>query len=166
MFFNEEFIRTSWFLIDGVLLEKMIGFALKHLMARESNRLIDPLHCFATNEATVMVHCLFSRQVAPNKMQGHFWHLFLIQFFMLFMLVVSVLLSMVAFSTPFLLVNTFQQPIRTFEISGYWSNHGGQNAGYHVKEHRKLNQKQVSKVTLHFVWRHISRKQTVICSFQ
>ena len=30
-----------------------------------------------------------------------------------------------------------------------------------MKEHEKLGQKQVSKVTLHFVWAHISRKQTV-----
>ena len=28
---------------------------------------------------------------------------------------------------------------------------GEQNGGYHVKEHKKLTQKQVSKVTLHFV---------------
>ena len=41
-----------------------------------------------------------------NKMQGHFWRLFLIQFFMLFHKVVSDLLSMVAFSTTFLLVKT------------------------------------------------------------
>ena len=30
-----------------------------------------------------------------------------------------------------------------------------------MKEHRKLYQKQVSKVTLHFVWGHFSRKQIV-----
>ena len=30
-----------------------------------------------------------------------------------------------------------------------------------MKEHKKLDQKQVSKVTLHFVWGHLSRKQTV-----
>ena len=30
-----------------------------------------------------------------------------------------------------------------------------------LKEHRKLHQKQVSKVTLHFVWGHLTRKQTV-----
>ena len=94
-------------------------------------------------------------------MQRHFWHLLLIQFLMLFHMVLSVLLSMVAFSTTFLLVNTFQQPIRIFEISGYWSYYGRQNAGYHVKEHRKLYQKQVTKVTLHFVWGHILKKQTV-----
>ena len=41
------------------------------------------------------------------------------------------------------------------------SYHGEQNRGYHVKEHRKLSQKQVSKVTLHFVWGQLSRKQTV-----
>ena len=33
-----------------------------------------------------------------------------------------------------------------------------------MKEHEKLGQKQVSKVTLHFVWGHFSRKQTVIQS--
>ena len=76
-------------------------------------------------------------------------------------MVVSVLLSMVAFPTTFSLFKAFQQPITIFEISGYWSYHGEQNAGYHVKEHRKLYQKQVSKVTLHFVWGHISKKQTV-----
>ena len=80
---------------------------------------------------------------------------------MLFHKVVSVLLSMVAFSTTFLLVQTIQQPIRIFEISGYLSCHGEQNGGYRVKEHRKLYQKQVSKVTLHFVWDHLSRKLTV-----
>ena len=88
-------------------------------------------------------------------------HLFLIQFFMLFHMVASVLLSMVAFPTTFLLVETLQQPVRSFEISGYWSYHGEQNAGYHVKEHIKLYQKHMSKVTLHFVWGHISKKQTV-----
>ena len=30
-----------------------------------------------------------------------------------------------------------------------------------MKEHKKLGQKQVSKVILHFVWGHLSRKQTV-----
>ena len=32
---------------------------------------------------------------------------------------------------------------------------------YHVKEHIKMCQTQVSKVTLHFVWGQLSRKQTV-----
>ena len=31
----------------------------------------------------------------------------------------------------------------------------------HVKEDEKLGQKQVSKMTLRFVWGHFSRKQTV-----
>ena len=70
---------------------------------------------------------------------------------MLFHMVAMVLLSMVAFSTIFLLVKILQQPIRIFEISGYWS-HGEENACYHVKEHKKLGQKLMSKVTLHFVW--------------
>ena len=30
--------------------------------------------------------------------------------------------------------------------------HGEENACYHVKEHKKLGQKLMSKVTLHFVW--------------
>ena len=30
-----------------------------------------------------------------------------------------------------------------------------------MKEHEKLDQKQVSKVTLHLVWGHFSRKQIV-----
>ena len=32
-----------------------------------------------------------------------------------------------------------------------------------MKEHEKLCQKPVSKVTLHFVWGHLTRKQTVVC---
>ena len=40
--------------------------------------------------------------------------------------------------------------------------HGEQNRGYHMKEHKKLSQKQASKVTLHFVWGQLSRKQTVV----
>ena len=36
-----------------------------------------------------------------------------------------------------------------------------QNACYHVKEHKKLGQKLVSKVTLNFVWGHLPKKQTV-----
>ena len=87
--------------------------------------------------------------------------MFLIQLFMLFHMVASVLLHMVAFSTIFLLVKILQQPIRIIEISGYWSCHGEENACYHVKEHKKLGQKLVSKVTLHFVWGHLSKKQTV-----
>ena len=33
---------------------------------------------------------------------------------------------------------------------------------YHVKEHKKLGQKLVSKVTLHFVWGHLLKNQTVV----
>ena len=77
---------------------------------------------------------------------------------MLFHMVALVLLCIVAFSTIFLLVEILQQPIRIFEISGYWSCHGEQNEDYHVKEHKKLGQKQVSNVTLHFVWGHLLRK--------
>ena len=49
-------------------------------------------------------------------MQGHFWHLFLAQFFMLFHMVALVLLSMVAFLTIFLLAENLQQPIKILEI--------------------------------------------------
>ena len=64
------------------------------------------------------LHCLFSWKVTPNTMQGYLWHLFLNQLFMLFHMVALVLLSMVAFSTIFWLVDFLQQPIRFFEISG------------------------------------------------
>ena len=80
---------------------------------------------------------------------------------MLFHMVASVLLSMVAFSTLFLLVEILQQPIRIYEIGGYFSCHGDQNEGYPVKEHKNLYHNLLSKVTLHFVWGHLSRKQTV-----
>ena len=49
-------------------------------------------------------------------MQGHFWHLFLVQFLKLSHIVALVLLSMVAFLTIFLLAENLQQPIRVFEI--------------------------------------------------
>ena len=61
----------------------------------------------------------FVQQLALNKMQHHFWHLFLTQFLMLFHMVPSVLLSMVAMWTIFWLVEILKQPIRLFEISGY-----------------------------------------------
>ena len=35
-----------------------------------------------------------------------------------------------------------------------------------MKEHKKLCQKQVSKVMLHFVWGHLSKKQTVVGFFK
>ena len=94
-------------------------------------------------------------------MHGHFWHQFLIQFFLLFHMVPSVLLSIAAFFTIFWLVVILQQPIRFFEISGYWCYHREQNRGYLVKEHKKLCQKHVSKVTMHFVWGQLPRKQIV-----
>ena len=37
---------------------------------------------------------------------------------------------------------------------------------YHVKEPKKLDQKHLSKVTMHFVWGHLLRKQTVSCKVQ
>ena len=84
-------------------------------------------------------------------MQGQIWHLILIQIFMLFHEVPRVLLSMLAFSTIFLLIEVIQQPIRIIEIGGYQSCHGEQIEGYHMKEDKNLYQKLVSKVTLHFV---------------
>ena len=71
---------------------------------------------------------------------------------MLFHVVPLVLLSKVAFSTALLLVEVIQQPIRIVEIGGYWSCHGEQIEGYLIKEDKNLNQKLMSKVTLHFVW--------------
>ena len=69
---------------------------------------------------------------------------------MLFHMVALLLLSMVAFSTIFLLAENLQQPIKVFEIGGYSSCHGEQNASYHVKEDKNMHQRMVSKVTLHF----------------
>ena len=81
---------------------------------------------------------------------------------MLFQVVPSVLLSMVALITTYMkesdwLLKNFHQ-----SENGLKSYHGEQNRGYHMKEHKKLSQKQVSKVTLHFVWGQLSRKQTVM----
>ena len=70
---------------------------------------------------------------------------------MLFHVVALLLLSMVAFLIILLLAKKLQQPIKIFEIGGYWSYHGEQNASYHEKEDKNLNQKMVSKVTLNFV---------------
>jgi len=80
---------------------------------------------------------------------------------MLLHVVPLVLLSMVAFSSTFLLVQVIQQPITIFKIGGYLSYHGEQNECYYMKEHKNLYQNLVSKVTLHFVCGHLWRKQTV-----
>ena len=90
-------------------------------------------------------------------MLGHFWHQFLTQ-----ALSHGCLGFAGSFLTIFLLVKILQQPIRIFEISASWSYHGEENASYHVKEHKKLGQKLVSKMTLHFVWGHLSKKQSVL----
>ena len=45
--------------------------------------------------------------------------------------------------------------------NGLKSYNGEQNKGYQVKEHKKVVQKHVSKVTLHFIWGHLSSIQTV-----
>ena len=76
--------------------------------------------------------CLFSRWVASNKMQGHFRHQFLIQIFYVI-----------------LAVEEFRPNQKMVEKAG----------GYHVKEHKELDQKYVSRVTLHLVWGHLYRKQ-------
>ena len=81
---------------------------------------------------------------------------------MLFHLVPLVLPSMVAFPTIFLLVEVIQQTIRHVEIGSYWSCHGEQIEEYHMKADKNLNQKLESKVTMHFVCGHLSRKQRVI----
>ena len=61
-----------------------------------------------------------------------------------------------SFLTVLLLVPILQQPIRIFEISGYLSCYGDQNAGKmqppdHIKEQKNLYRKLVSKLTMHFV---------------
>ena len=80
---------------------------------------------------------------------------------MLFQVVPSVLLSMVALITTYMkesdwLLKNFHQ-----SANGLKSCHGEQSRGYHLKEHKKLYQKLVLKVMLHFVWDHLSRKQRV-----
>ena len=70
--------------------------------------------------------------------------LWLVQIFMLFHVVPSVLLSMVAFSTIFLMVEVIQQPFRIVEIGGYWSCHGEQIEGYHMKEDKSLYKNRYS----------------------
>ena len=55
--------------------------------------------------------------MTPNKMQGHFWHLFLTQFFILLHMVTYILFSMAAQITAYFkesdwLLNNFQQSER------------------------------------------------------
>ena len=77
-------------------------------------------------------------------------------------MVSSILFSMLrSVDIIFLLVKILHKS-KSFDKGGSWSCHGEQNAGYPVKEHKKLDQKPVSKITLHFVWGHLSRKQTMI----
>ena len=98
-----------------------------------------------------------------DKMQGHFWHMFLIQFFMLFHMVACILFSMVALLTAYFKDSYWLLKKINQSKNGWKSYHGEQNQGYHEKEHKKLIQKLVSKMTLHFVWSHLSKKQTVFC---
>ena len=60
----------------------------------------------------------------------------------------------------FFLFKVLQQSIKI--LSGYWSYHGEQIASYHIKEHKNLFWKLVSKMTVHFVCAHPSRKQIVM----
>ena len=99
--------------------------------------------------------------MAPNKMQGHFWHQFLTQCSMPFQMVPSVLLFMVALIATYFIESDWLLKNLHQSESGSKSYHGKQNWGYHVKEHTKLCQKQLSEVTLHFVWGQLSKKQTV-----
>ena len=54
----------------------------------------------------------------------------------------------VSFFNHFLLVEVIQQPIRIIVIESYWSCHGEQIEGYHMKEDKSLYQKLVSKAEL------------------
>ena len=72
---------------------------------------------------------------------------------MLFHLVASVLLTKVAFSTFFSLVKILLQPIRIFEIGGYFSCHRHQNEGYYVKERKNLIKKHGVESDLSFCLR-------------
>ena len=81
---------------------------------------------------------------------------------MLFRMVPSVLLSMVAQISTFWLVEIPQQPIRISQFTGFLSYHGEKKERYRVKEHKKLCWKLMSKMSLHFVGGHHSEKQRVI----
>ena len=76
---------------------------------------------------------------------------------MLSHMVALVLLSMVAFLTIFLLAENLQQPIRVFEIGGYWSCHGEQNASYHVRGQKSVSENGV-KSDLAFCLRPFIKK--------
>ena len=96
---------------------------------------------------------------------NYFWHQFSTQFSMLFRMVPSVLLSMVAQISTFWLVEIPQQPIRISQFTGFLSYHGEKKERYRVKEHKKLCWKLMSKMSLHFVGGHHSEKQTVSLVF-
>ena len=108
-----------------------------------------------------MPHCLFFSMMTPNRMLTIFWHQFSTQFSMLFHMVPCVLLSMAAQISTFWLVEIPQQPIRISQFTGFLSYHGEKKERYHVKEHKKLCWKLMSKMSLHFVGGHHSEKQTV-----
>ena len=80
---------------------------------------------------------------------------------MFFDMVPSVLLSMVALIANYFKESDWLLKNLLKSESGWKSYHGEKNWGYHVKEHKKLYQKPVSKVTQCFVWGQLSRKQTV-----
>ena len=110
----------------------------------------------------VTYHTLLSRLVVVNKKVCHFRHQFLTQVLLLFQMVPFFFLSMGAWRAT----NTKLSDCgcwNCFNQSGYgWvSYHAEQNEWYHLKEHWKLSQKLVSKVSHHFVEGHLSEKQTV-----
>ena len=72
---------------------------------------------------------------------------------MLFQVVHSVLLSMVALITTYMKESDWLLKNFHHSENSLKSYHGEQNWGYHLLEHKNYL-KLVSKVTLHFVWGH------------
>ena len=94
-------------------------------------------------------------------MQGHFWHQFLTQLFMLFHMVASIFFSMAApittnFKDSDWLLKNFDP-----KKNGSKSYHGEKNRRDYVKKHRKLYAKQV-----HFVDIFRENKQCCIIYVQ
>ena len=99
-----------------------------------------------------------------KKLNSKVWQQFFIKVFtMLSQIVPSGLLSMVASITTTTYFKESDWPLKNFQLPENclkklpWS--GEQSWGYKVKEHKMLCQKQVSKVTLVFVWGQLWRKQ-------
>ena len=96
-------------------------------------------------------------------MQGDFWHQFLLKFLMLFHMVPSVMFSKAASTATYFKVSDWLFKNIHQSENGSNSYHGEQNRGFHVKEHKKLCQEQVSKQTLPFVVGQPLTKQTGQC---